>query len=93
MSARSSKRSLGFESLETRTSLTAATSGLDLADDIMIEVAQAQAHANQQILRYIAGLREISVERSIPTEEEAIMADHWLAAESPDAIHGTNHDN
>ena len=92
MAAGKSKRSLRFESLETRTSLTAPAPGFELFDDRVVELADAESQADHDILHYLSGLSEISLERSVPTEREVIAADQWLAAESPEEFHGTHHD-
>lgn len=81
-------RSLRFESLEIRTSLTAdlGVGGIDfhvqeIGPDLVSTVTPAVPC--ERILHYVSNLENILVQRDVPTAAHAKAADAWLSSNLP----------
>ena len=74
-------RSLSFEHLETKSSLTSLVGWVD--STAMALVAPQESQGTARFLQYVAALKEVNIERDAPDAAETKAVDQWLLNESP----------
>ena len=86
------RRTLSFEDLEAKTSLThlLGFSGMGATDvpAVIREAGYADASPlvrNGLLLRYVANLENVDIERTLPDSHSAAAADEWLATNTPES--------
>lgn len=75
------KRSLGFECLEAKSSLTSLIGWVDTPPTA--EFGPQESGDAGRFLQYVATLDEISIERDAPDATETLAVDQWLVHAAP----------
>ena len=79
-----SRRSLGFESLEARKSLTTVAAAVDPGfESNVAEVSSATSESANRLLLYVSTLDEVSIERSLPDPADSQAVDQLIAETNP----------
>jgi len=81
-------RSLGFESLEARESLTTIAAAVDPGfEPNVAEVSSTASKSANRFLLYVSTIEEISIDRSLPDPADSQAVDQLIAATTPGSFH------
>ncbi len=85
-------RSLGFESLEARKSLTTIAAAVDPGfDSNVAEVSSTASESAHRFLLFVSTHDEISIERSLPDAADSQAVDQLIAETNPGSFGPVEH--